>query len=110
VRWKGEVGDWTSLKNHIGAQDGVKNGALVEATNVGNVIKGCVDGVEVISATDNAHTEGNPGMGFNFGVKSSNGDFGLTSYGFDQWREQESRAKEVAHDSSASGLPPPQSR
>ena len=39
-----------------------------------------VNGVEVISATDNTYKEGNPGMGFNFGVENSNGDFGFTSY------------------------------
>ena len=74
VRWNGKVGDWTSLKKHTGAQYGVKDGDLVEATIAGNVIKGYVNGVEVISATDNTYNEGNPGMGFNFGV------------GAEQWR------------------------
>jgi hypothetical protein len=80
VRWNGKVGDWTSLKKHTGAQYGVKDGDLVEATIASNVIKGYVNGVEVISATDNTYSEGNPGMGFNFGVGKSNGDFGFTSY------------------------------
>jgi hypothetical protein len=80
VRWNGKVGDWTSLKKHTGAQYGVKDGDLVEATISGNVIKGYVNGVEVISATDNTYKEGKPGIGFNFGVEKSNGDFGFTSY------------------------------
>ena len=80
VRWNGKVGDWTSLKKLSGAQYGVKDGDLVEATITGNVIKGLVNGVEVISATDNTYAEGNPGMGFNYGVGESNGDFGFTSY------------------------------
>jgi hypothetical protein len=80
VRWNGKVGDWTSLQKHTGAQYGVKDGDLVEATIVGNVIKGYVNGEEVISATDNTYKEGNPGMGFNFGVEKSNGDFGFSSY------------------------------
>jgi hypothetical protein len=71
VRWNGKVGDWTSLKKHTGAQYGVKDGDLVEATISGNVIKGYINGVEVISATDHAYKEGNPGMGFNVPVLGS---------------------------------------
>ncbi len=80
VRWNGKVGDWTSLKKLNGAQYGVKDGDLVKATIAGNVIKGYVNGVEVIFAIDNTYKEGNPGMGFNFGVGESNGDFGFKSY------------------------------
>ena len=80
VRWNGKVGDWTSLLKHSGAQYGVKNGDVVEATIVGNVIKGYLNGVEVISVTDNTYTSGSPGMGFNYGVGESNVDFGFASY------------------------------
>ena len=83
VRWNGKVGDWTSLKKHTGAQYGVKDGDVVEATIVGNVIKGYINGVEVISATDDTYKAGNPGMGFNFGVGNSNVDFGFTYYEVD---------------------------
>ncbi len=57
-----------------------RTGIWSKATIVGNVIKGYVNGVEVISVTDNTFTEGNPGMGFNYGVGKTNGDFGFTSY------------------------------
>ena len=87
VRWNGKVRDWTSLQKHTGAQFGVKDGDLVEATIVGNVIKGFVNGVEVISVTDNTFKEGNPGMGFNYGVGQSNGDFGFTSYEVESFDE-----------------------
>ena len=87
VRWNGKVGDWTSLKKLRGAQYGVKDGDLVEATITGNVIKGFVNGVEVISVTDDTYTEGSPGMGFNYGVGQSNGDFGFTSYEVDSYDE-----------------------
>jgi hypothetical protein len=80
VRWNWKVGDWTSLQKHTGAQFGVKNWDVVTATIVGNVIKGFVNGVEVISATDNTFKEGNPGIGFNFGVEQTNSDFGFSSY------------------------------
>jgi hypothetical protein len=83
VRWNGKVGDWTSLKKHTGARYGVEDGDLVEATIVGNVIKGYINGVEVITATDSTFVEGSPGMGFNYGVEQSNGDFGFTSYEVD---------------------------
>jgi hypothetical protein len=85
VRWNGKVGDWTSLQKHTGAKYGVKDGDRVEATIVGNIIRGYVNGVEVISATDNTYDGGNPGMGFNFGVGKSNGDFGFTSYEVDSY-------------------------
>jgi hypothetical protein len=80
VRWNGKVGDWTSLKKNTGARYGVKDGDLVKATIAGNVIKGYINGVEVISVTDDTYKEGNPGMGFNYGVEKSNGDFGFSSY------------------------------
>jgi hypothetical protein len=85
VRWNGKVADWTSLKKLSGAEYGVKDGDLVEATIVGNVIKGYANGVEVISATDNTYKEGSPGIGFNYGVGESNGDFGFTSYEVDSY-------------------------
>jgi hypothetical protein len=87
VRWNGKVGDWTSLKKHTGPQYGVKDGDLVKATIAGNVIKGYVNGVEVISASDNTYKEGNPGMGFNYGVEKSNGDFGFSSFEVDTYDE-----------------------
>jgi hypothetical protein len=80
VRWNGKVGDWTSLKKLSGARYGVKDGDLVEATIVGNVIKGFINGVEVISVTDDSFKDGSPGMGFNYGVGETNGDFGFTLY------------------------------
>jgi hypothetical protein len=80
VRWNGKVRDWTSLKKLSGAQYGVKDGDIVKATIVGNVIKGYINGVEVISATDDTYKEGRPGMGFNYGVGETNGDFGFRSY------------------------------
>jgi len=87
VRWNGPVADWTSLQKHTGAQYGVKDGDLVEATAVGNVINGYLNGVEVISATDDTYSAGNPGMGFNYGVGESNVDFGLSYYEVDSYND-----------------------
>ncbi len=83
VRWNGKVKDWTSFQKHHGAAFGVKDGDVVEATIVGNVIKGYLNGVEVITATDKTYATGNPGMGFNYGVGKTNADFGFSSYEVD---------------------------
>src|SRR5207237_10892124 len=80
VRWNGKIGDFTSLQKRIGPQYGVEDGDLVEATIVGNVLKGFINGVEVISATDDIYDAGNPGIGFNFGVGDTNVDHGFRSF------------------------------
>jgi len=85
VRWNGSVGDWTSLQKHTGTQYGVRHGDLVEATIVGDVIRGYVNGEEVISATDNTYTAGSPGMGFNYGVGETNVDFGFSYFEVDTY-------------------------
>jgi hypothetical protein len=85
VRWNGKITDFTSLKKNIGSQFGVKDGDLVEATIFGNVIKGFINGVEVVSATDDTFAEGNPGIGFNFGVGDTNADFGFASFEVDSY-------------------------
>ncbi len=83
VRWNGRIGDFTSLRKLSGAQYGVQDGDLVEATIVGNVIKGFVNGTEVIFATDDAYDAGSPGIGFNFGVGDTNVDHGFTFFEVD---------------------------
>jgi hypothetical protein len=80
VRWNGRIADFTSLKKLIGPEYGVKHGDVVEATIVGNVLTGFVNGVEVISATDDTYAEGAPGIGFNFGVGETNVDHGFSSF------------------------------
>jgi hypothetical protein len=83
VRWNGKVGDFTSLKKLIGPQYGVKDGDVIEATIHGNDIKGFINGVEVISATDDVFVTGSPGIGFNFFVGNTNVDHGFTSFEVD---------------------------
>jgi len=80
VRWNGKIGDWTSLQRRTGPAYGVKHGDVVEATVVGNVLTGLVNGVEVISVTDDVFGEGAPGVGFNFYVGDTNVDHGFTSF------------------------------
>jgi len=80
VRWNGPVGGWTSLKKLIGKKYGVKDGAIIEASIVGNVITGYLDGQEMISVVDDNIKSGAPGVGFNFGVGTTNADHGVTSF------------------------------
>jgi hypothetical protein len=80
VRWNGRVGDFTSLQRFEGPDYGVQDGDEIEATIVANVIKGYVNGAEVISAIDDVFAAGAPGIGFNFGVGNTNVDHGFTSF------------------------------
>ena len=80
VRWPGGLGEFVSLKRFDGPNYGVKDGDVVEATIEGNVIKGFINGVEVISVTDDVYKSGAPGVGFNYGVGYTNADFGFTSF------------------------------
>ncbi len=85
VRWNGAIGDWTSLKRLVGSDYGVKDGDVVEATIEGNVLKGIVNGVELISVSDDVHENGAPGVGFNFGVGNTNADHGFSSFEVDTY-------------------------
>jgi len=85
VRWNGKVGDFTSLAKLIGPQYGVQDGDVIEATVIGNVLKGFINGVEVISATDDVFASGSPGIGFNFFVGDTNVDHGFRSFEVDTW-------------------------
>ena len=87
VRWNGKVADFTTLKRVRGPQFGVTDGDVVEATVVGTVIKGYINGVEVIAATDDTFDRGNPGIGFNFGVGETNVDHGFTQFEVDSFND-----------------------
>ena len=80
VRWNGKIGDWASLQRRVGPEFGVKDGDLVEATIVDDVLRGYINGVEVISVTDDGFDSGSPGVGFNFGVGDTNVDHGFTYF------------------------------
>jgi hypothetical protein len=85
VRWNGGVGSFTSLARQQGADFGVREGDVVEATIVGNVIRSFVNGAEVLSATDDVFGGGSPGIGFNFGCGDTYVDHGFTSYEVNTW-------------------------
>jgi hypothetical protein len=83
VRWNDKIRDFTSLARKQGPEFGVKNGDVVEATIVGTVIRSYINGVEVLSATDDVYKSGNPGIGFNFGCANTYVDHGFSSYEVD---------------------------
>lgn len=85
VRWNGKIADFTSLARRVGSQFGVKHGDIVEATIVDNVITSYVNGVEVLSVTDDAVAQGSPGVGFNFFVGNTNVDHGFSSFEVDTY-------------------------
>lgn len=85
VRWNGPRGDFTSLRKLSGPNYGVQDGDLVEATIDGNVLRGFINGVEVISATDDVYDSGSPGIGFNFFVGDTNVDHGFTFFEVDTY-------------------------
>jgi hypothetical protein len=85
VRWEGPLGAWKSLCRKTGLEFGVQEGDVIEATIIGNEIRGYINGVEVTSATDDTHSCGGPGIGFNFGAEESAKDHGLTHYEVTTW-------------------------
>jgi hypothetical protein len=85
VRWNGKLGDFTILLNSVGSQFAIKDGDVVSAKVVGNVITAFINGVQKGQATDTTFTTGNPGMGFNLengfaGCPGTNVDYGFTNY------------------------------
>jgi hypothetical protein len=85
VRWEGPLGGWESLCRKNGAEFGVKDGDIIEATIIGNIIKGYINGIEVTSAEDNKYPTGNPGIGFNYGAEDTYVDHGFTYFEVDTW-------------------------
>lgn len=78
VRWNGAAKDFTILKELKGTSWGVKNGDVVKATIVGNVITAYINGIQKLQTIDNTYKFGAPGIGFDHNWKGSNEDFGFT--------------------------------
>ncbi len=85
VKWYGALGSYDYIAFLTGSQYAVKDGDVVSAKVVGNVITVYRNGTQVAQATDNTYTSGAPGMGFNLeggnaGCAGTNGDYGYTSF------------------------------
>ena len=80
VRWNGGLGSFTYLKRGEGSRYGVKNGDVVKATIVGDLITVYVNGVQTLQVSDPTYTDGSPGMGFYIQEATrGNDDYGFTS-------------------------------
>jgi len=85
VRWDGPLGKFTYLADKRGVEFGLKNGDILKASVVGNVITVYVNGVEKARATDDTFKAGDPGVGEFLACEGgrgvgSNADFGFSSF------------------------------
>ena len=85
VRWEGPLGKFTYLADMRGTNYGLKDGDVLKASIVGNLIRVYVNGVQKAQVTDDTYKTGNPGIGeflacdadHGFG---SNADYGFSSF------------------------------
>jgi hypothetical protein len=90
VRWNGPVGNFTYLDDkHMGVGNGVADGDIVSASIVGDLISVYRNGSLLFTANDKTYKTGNPGIGFNYGVGTTNADFGFTSFAATNVKAQE---------------------
>ena len=82
VRWDGPLGKFTPLAEKKGPDYGLKDGDVLKARAVGNVITLYVNGVEKLRAVDDTHTSGNPGIGMYLECPKENGKGTNDDYGF----------------------------
>lgn len=81
ARWEGPLGKFTYIKKMQGSKYGVKNGDVVKATMIGNVLTVYINGVQMIQVTDNKFKSGNPGMGFYLdGATGVMRDYGFSNF------------------------------
>jgi hypothetical protein len=85
VRWEGPLGKFTYLADKRGVNYGLKDGDILKASIVGNVITVSINGVEKAQVKDDTYKTGNPGIGTFLqcdggrGV-GSNKDFGFRNF------------------------------
>ena len=73
------------MLNRSGSQYGVKNGDVISAKMVGNVITAYKNGVQLGQTIDNTYASGSPGIGFNLengtsGCSGTNDEYGFNGY------------------------------
>jgi len=85
VRWDGPLGQFTYLARMHGPEYGLKNGDVLKASVIGNVITVYINGVKKAQAVDDTFKTGNPGIGefltcANGHGLGTNADFGFTRF------------------------------
>ena len=85
VRWEGPLGKFTYLADLRGTNYGLKDGDILKASIVGNVIKLYINDVQKAQVTDDTYKTGNPGIGEFLACHGgrgigSNADYGFSSF------------------------------
>jgi hypothetical protein len=81
ARWEGPLGKFTMLKETRGSEYGVKDGDVVKASMIGNILSVYINGVQMIQLTDDKFAGGSPGIGYYLeGATGVIGDFGFSSF------------------------------
>jgi hypothetical protein len=85
VRWNGALGDFTVLHMAFGDQYRIRDGDVVSATAVGNVITAYKNGAVMAQVTDGRFPGGSPGLGMNLDNSNSvchgiNNKFGFRAF------------------------------
>ncbi len=85
VRWEGPLGKFTYLADKRGSNYGLKDGDILKASIVGNVITVFINGVVKAQVKDDTHKTGNPGIGTFLSCDNGRGigtnrDFGFRSF------------------------------
>jgi hypothetical protein len=82
VRWEGPFGKFTYLADMKGKEYGLKNGDIIKASIIGNVITVYVNGIQKAQVKDSTYKTGNPGIGIFLECGSDNGIGTNKNYGF----------------------------
>ena len=85
VRWEGPLGKFTYLADKRGVNYGLKDGDILKASIVGDVITVFINGVEKAQVKDDTYKTGNPGIGTFLSCDGgrgvgSNKDFGFRNF------------------------------
>ncbi len=82
VRWEGPLGKFTYLADMRGTNYGLRNGDILKASIVGNVITVFINGVRKAQATDDTFKTGDPGIGMFLHCDGGRGIGSNTNFGF----------------------------
>ncbi len=109
VRWDGPLGKFTYLADMRGTNYGLKQGDILKASVIGNVITVYINGIQKARAIDDTFKTGSPGIGEFLACESgrgvgSNPDFGFASFtarAIGDTNEQSDLASSTGHNQSA---------
>jgi hypothetical protein len=86
VRWEGPLGKFTYLADKSGPEYGLKNGDIIMASIIGNVITVYINGIGKAVVRDDSFKTGNPGIGIFLECKNGHGNGSNQDYGFTRFK------------------------